>query len=142
MPRSPFLLWHAIGGMALVVSPVTPSFASAPQEIRGHWINARRTVVVQIADCGIALCGTVVWSTDAAQRDAARGGTAVLNGTVVMSGLMPASNGRWRGFLFAPDLGRRVKGTLTLEGPTIRIKACDLGGLLCRSQIWSRSDTN
>lgn len=113
--------------------------AAPAADIRGDWVNPRGTVIIRIVDCESGLCGTVVWSAPAAQRDAIRGGTADLNGTRVMSGFLPSSERRWRGTLFLPDQNRTVKATIELKNRNaLQVKGCELAGLLCRSQSWNR----
>lgn len=110
----------------------------ATADIRGEWINDRRTAIVQIADCASGLCGRVVWSAAAARRDAARGGTSDLDGTLVMIGFVPSGQ-RWNGRLFLPDRNRTTKATITLlNSGGLRVRGCELGGLVCRSQTWNR----
>jgi uncharacterized protein (DUF2147 family) len=107
-------------------------------DIRGDWINKRQTAIIHIADCPSGLCGTVTWSAKAAQLDAANGGVTDLDGTTVMWGFN-LSLGRWRGKLYLPDQNRTVKGTIEMHGPNeLLVKGCELGGLVCRSQTWSR----
>ena len=111
----------------------------APGDIRGEWINQRATAIIRIADCPPGLCGTVIWSAAKARSDAARGGTTELNGTKVISGLMPLSRRRWRGKLFLPDHNRTVGAEIELqENGQLRVKGCEMGSLLCRSQLWNR----
>jgi uncharacterized protein (DUF2147 family) len=108
-------------------------------DIRGEWVNKGPTAIIRIAECPTGLCGTVIWSAPKAKRDAARGGTAELDGTVVMFDVVPASERRWRGRLFLPDQNRTVRATIELRGANqLRVKGCELGGLLCRSQGWTR----
>jgi len=115
--------------------------ASGPPsvDIRGEWINQRRTAIIRIADCPSGLCGTVIWSAAAARSDATRGGIAELNGTTVMSGFAPSSGQRWRGKLFLPDHNRTVRGEIELRAnDELRVKGCEMAGLVCRSQVWNR----
>jgi uncharacterized protein (DUF2147 family) len=115
--------------------------ASLPSmaDIRGQWINERGTAIIHIADCPSGLCGTIVWSSAAARSDAARGGTAELNGTEVMSGFVALSGRRWRGKLFLPDHNRTVKADIELQDKDLlRVKGCEVAGLVCRSQRWIR----
>lgn len=112
----------------------------APSDIRGDWVNERQTAVIRISDCPMGLCGVVIWSAPIAQRDAARGSARVLNGMTVMRDFAPSNGARWRGRLFLPDLNRSVKATIELQGggTRLRVKGCELGGLVCKSQIWNR----
>lgn len=112
--------------------------APAAVDLRGEWINPKGTAVIQIADCPSGLCGTVVWSAPLARRDAARGGTITLNGTIVMSGFV-RSGQRWRGRLFLPDRNRTVRATITLlNNSELKVTGCELAGLVCKSQTWNR----
>ncbi|WP_155262838.1 DUF2147 domain-containing protein [Sphingomonas segetis] len=125
-----------IAAMLLMLSQTGAATAA---DIHGEWVNKGATAIIRIADCPTGLCGTVIWSTPKAQSDAARGGTAELNGTVVMSGFVPASERRWRGRLFLPDQNRMVRVAIELRGANeLRVKGCELGGLVCRSQTWTR----
>lgn len=127
-----------IAAMLLLAAQV-----SAPQaDIRGEWLNQPATVIVRISDCPSGLCGTVVWSAASAKRDAARGGTVALDGTTVMSGFVVKRQG-WRGRLYLPDVNRTVAATITLDrAGKLRVRACELGGLVCRSQMWARRPAN
>jgi len=108
-------------------------------DIRGDWINQRGTAIIRIADCPSGLCGTIVWSMAKARSDAARGGTAELNGTEVMSGFVPRPGRRWRGRLFLPDHNRTVKAEIDLhDDDELRVTGCEMAGLVCRSQRWNR----
>jgi uncharacterized protein (DUF2147 family) len=108
-------------------------------DIRGDWMNQARTAVVRIADCGPGLCGTIIWSAPRAQRDARRGGTVELNGTVVMTGFVLSFRDGWRGRLFLPDRNRTVEATIQLRDKSaLEVRACELGGLVCKSQAWTR----
>ena len=113
--------------------------ATPAADIQGEWINSRRTAVIRIADCSSGLCGTVVWTAAAAQRDALRGGTAHLDGATVMWAFIPMSMHRWRCSLFLPDQNRTVKATVELPANArLRVRGCELAGLVCKSQTWTR----
>ena len=115
------------------------SSAAPSADVRGEWINQRKSAIIRVADCPSGLCGTVVWSAPSAQRDSTRGGTTELNGTIVMFGFVSASKQRWRGKLFLPDLNRTVRATIELgSGGQLRVKGCDVAGLVCRTQTWTR----
>ena len=118
--------------MALAIAP-----SASPE---GEWINQAGSVIVRIAPCESGLCGTVSWASETAQKDAARGGTALLVGTEVMYAFVPVGEGRWQGRLFLPDVRRRVKATLRWDASDrIAIRGCEFGGVICRTQYWWRS---
>ena len=113
--------------------------AAAP--IEGKWTNPANSVTIAIGPCGEALCGTVVWASDKAKADAARGGTAELVGATLLSGFSPAGKGKWRGRLFVPDMNKRVRADLSLtSAASLKVRGCLVGKAVCRSQTWSRAD--
>jgi uncharacterized protein (DUF2147 family) len=125
-----------IAATLLVISQAS---AATTADIHGEWVNQAGTAIVRIADCPSGLCGTLIWSAPKARSDAARGGTAELNGTTVMLGFVPTSDGRWRGRLYLPDHNRTVNATIKLHDDNeLRVTGCELGGLVCRSQRWGR----
>ena len=69
--------------------------AAAPASIEGRWVNPSNSVIIDIAPCAQALCGTVVWATPKAQQDA-RKGTPNLIGTQLLTDLQ-AMGSEWEG---------------------------------------------
>jgi uncharacterized protein (DUF2147 family) len=117
--------------------------AQGPQSpLAGYWSNPSASVVVLVAPCpDEGWCGTVTWSSDKAAADAARAGTTKLVGTEILHGFVAAGENRWKGRLFVPDLNRRSKVQLRLiEGDRLEVRGCAVGGLLCKSQVWTRSE--
>lgn len=118
--------------MALALQP-------AEEAIDGRWANPGATVIIDIAPCGNARCGTVAWASEKAKADA-RKGAAELVGTALLSGLKLGNDGAWHGKLFVPDQRIRAKAKLVLNGgDRIRVSGCTLA-LFCRSQLWTRAD--
>ena len=66
-----------------------PFAASAQAAIEGHWVNPKGNVVVRVAPCGDAYCGTVIKASRHAQELARNGGTPHLIGTQILTGLRP-----------------------------------------------------
>ena len=66
--------------------------------------------------------------------------TAISMGlTELMSNVQPVGPNRWRADIFVPDRNLRAEGDLRLAGPrTLAVRGCAIGGLLCRSQDWTR----
>lgn len=115
----------------------SPALAASP--IEGNWTNPHHSVTVRIAPCGSRLCGRVVSASSRAKADAAAGGTPRLVGAELMSGLEQTGAGSWHGDIFVPDANRRAEADLRLVDPrTLEIQGCALGGLLCKSQVWTR----
>jgi uncharacterized protein (DUF2147 family) len=108
---------------------------------QGQWRNPQGSVIVSIAPCGEALCGVVDWASESAKADARRGGTEQLIGTEVFSQFSTKARGRWRGKLFVPDLNKRPKAEMRLLGPDqLKVTVCGAARLVCKSQVWVRTD--
>ena len=108
--------------------------------IDGRWVNPSGSVIIDIAACGEARCGTVKWASAKAINDA-RKGTDQLVGSNLLTELKEKKAGQWHGRLFVPDLNFRAHASLALEDPaTLKVRGCSVGGLLCRAQRWTRAD--
>lgn len=115
--------------------------AAVAQDIQGHWVNPKGNVVVRVAPCGDAYCGTVIKASAHAQAAAQAGGTPHLIGTQILSGLRPAGDGSFKGEVFDPKRNIRAPATIRVEGPdAISVKGCAIAGmLLCKEQRWTRA---
>lgn len=108
--------------------------------LSGYWSNQTGSVTVLIAPCvQDGWCGTVQWASDKAKADAARHGTPTLVGTELLHGFIAVAPDRWKGRLFIPDMNRTSKAELRLVDPDrVRIRGCAVGGMVCKSQTWTR----
>lgn len=123
---------------ALLLTAGAPPLPPSPY---GFWVNPHNNVVVRAAPCGANLCGRVAWASADAREDAREGGTAQLVGVQLLRNYRPASDGRWAGTVFVPDMGRSFSSTVTpLGGSTLKVQGCLVGGFFCRSQLWRRVD--
>jgi uncharacterized protein (DUF2147 family) len=124
-----FLATFALSALAAAV-PVT---ASAQAPLEGRWKNPRGSVIVNVARCGNALCGTVSWAS-AGNRE-----KGVAPGTRVLSDLRSQGGGVYKGRAFEPK--RNISGSATVRqvGPNVMVvKGCAVMGLFCKSQRWTR----
>lgn len=114
--------------------------AATTAAIEGQWRSPGGNSIIAIAPCGPALCGTVVWASAQAKKDAAKT-TNQLVGTQLLTGVQPVKDGRWQGRLFIPDKNMRVTAKIALAAPTqLRVSGCLAGKALCRSSTWTRID--
>ena len=110
--------------------------ASAPasaQALEGRWTNPKKSVIVNVARCGEAYCGTVAW---ASAKNRAKGAEP---GTRVLTDLRPQGNGIYKGRAFEPK--REIRGSATVRqvGPNVMVvKGCAVAGLFCKEQRWTR----
>ena len=120
-------------GLALVALPSTAD--ALP--IEGKWQNPKDSVIVDVTRCGAGLwCGKVSWASPKARRKA-DGRLRV--GTQLLSGLKADGQGGYRGRAYVPR--RQIHGTAIVRHAgrdALIVKGCTLGGLLCKSQRWTR----
>ncbi len=111
------------------------------ETIQGNWLNPNGSVIINIAPCGDALCGRVVWASEKAQQDARKGGTNTLVGTELLSGFLPEKEGTgWSGKVFVPDIKKRSRAEIHQVTPDqLKVTGCAVGRLLCKSQTWTRT---
>ena len=135
--------------LALCVAAAMPAQASGPvrtsaaspsrDPIFGTWTNPRRTIVVKILLCGSELCGEIVAAGAEAQNDAREAGVERLIGTELLQDYRKTGSGRWTGTVFVPDMARSFSSHIVQRSPDVlRISGCILGGLICKSQDWTR----
>lgn len=116
----------------------------APQQtshtsIEGFWKNPIGSAIISIMPCGNTVCGKVVWASQRGQREVTRTTSHVV-GTTVLTDVKPGKNG-WSGKLFIPDDNIHVSARLQLLGERkLKLTGCGVFGLICRTQIWTRTD--
>ena len=114
--------------------------AGTQAAVRGKWVNPSKSVIIEIAPCGAVLCGTVVWASEKAKRDA-RKGTQQLVGTKLLTGLKPSSTQVWKGKIFVPDHNIHASAKLRPEGAThLKVSGCKM--MICKSQTWTKTHQN
>lgn len=128
-----------LGAALLWLAPL-PALAG---DVTGVWQRPSGTSRIEIAPCGSALCGTLVWlktpRADTQNPDPAKRARSLL-GTRTVMGMKPAGDtGVWTGKVYNAEDGKTYSGRMTLEGPNrLSLKGCVLGGLICRGETWSR----
>lgn len=111
--------------------------AAASSPLDGIWRSPGGNTIIKIAPCGDNPCGTVVWATDKAKKDASKT-TAELVGAQLLTGLQQDKKGHWAGKLFIPDRNMRVTAKLDRLSPTqLKVSGCAAGKALCKAQVWT-----
>jgi len=126
---------------ALAALLAAPAMATAQpaRSPEGLWLNPHGSVAVRTGACGDRICGWVVWASDEAQKDARGSGIDRLIGTELLENYRPYGPARWSGTVFVPDMNRHFASEIDALSPTrLKIKGCIFGGLICKSQVWSR----
>lgn len=130
-----------IGALALFasVSLASASQATAAEpDLFGVWRNPKNTVHLEIKPCGASACGYVIWASPKAQADARKGSGKELIGMQLLRDFERAGRS-WRGKVFVPDLNMTLGGAARpIDAVHLEAKGCLIGGLLCKSQVWSR----
>ena len=95
---------------------------------------------VRIARCGSAYCGTIVAvqgeAKDVNNPDAGLKGRNLV-GVQMISNIQPAGAG-FSGQLYNYKDGKTYTGKMSFEGKAMQLSGCVLGGLICRSQTWTK----
>ena len=117
----------------------------------GTWLTQAGTSRIRVADCGGALCGTIVWlkepndpdtgkpKTDKNNSDASKRSRPLL-GVQIVLGMKPAGTDKWNGQVYNAEDGKTYSGNLTMVGgDSLQLQGCALGGLVCKSQAWTRA---
>ena len=125
---------------ALAAAMVLAASNPSAEAIEGHWMHPEQTVIIRLEPCGDVMCGTVTWATERAQRDARKGADRLI-GARLLTGFQRNKKGIWKGRIFVPDYDLQVSGKIQpLDANRLKVSGCALGGLLCRTQVWKRSD--
>ena len=127
-----------IAAAALFTAPAVAAPGASP--LAGQWTNPKHTVTVRIAACGRgAYCGRVTAASAKAKADALKGSGRALIGTELMRDFRPDGAGGWRGTLYVPDVRQTADATMRKVGRnSIEVRGCGLGGLVCKTQMWTR----
>ena len=129
--------------LALLAIPLGASQSRAETSADGLWLNPKHSLAVLTSTSGTlgktSLSGRIVWASKEAQADATDASVPRLLGTELLEDYHPRGKGVWQGTVFVPDMGRRFYSEIdTLLPDRLKVKGCILGGLLCKSQVWTR----
>lgn len=116
------------------------------QSVTGAWSTGKARV--RIADCGGALCANVTALNEPNDEngkpkvdknnasEALRSRRIV--GISILSGMRPNGDNSWKGSIYNPEDGKTYSASMTLQGASLKVQGCALGGLICKTQMWSR----
>jgi uncharacterized protein (DUF2147 family) len=141
---------HILAAAALLMLTGTGT-AMAADPI-GTWLTQGGNSRIRIADCGGALCGTIVWlkepndpdtkkpKTDKNNSDAAKRSRPLI-GVQIVLGMKPAGADKWTGQVYNAEDGKTYSGNLTYSGGNaLQLQGCALGGLVCKGQAWTKAN--
>lgn len=108
----------------------------------GTYLSESGETRVKIAKCGSAHCGTIV-AVQGDAKDVHNPDPALRNRSLVgirmISDIQPAGEG-FTGQLYNYKDGKTYKGKMAFQGKAMQLSGCVLGGLICRSQTWTKLD--
>ena len=130
---------RVVASISMFVAASAGAQPRAAAPIDGYWKNPIGSAIIQIAPCGDLLCGKVVWASARGQREVAQHTSNVV-GMTVLTGVRYA-RGHWSGSLYIPDDNIHVSAKLQLlPDRRMKLTGCGLMGLICRTQIWTRTE--
>jgi uncharacterized protein (DUF2147 family) len=137
----------ALAGAATALLAAAPAQAADPN---GTWLTEGGKSHVRIANCGGAICGRIVWlkepndpetgkpKTDKRNADAGKQSRPMIGVEIVLS-MKPSGADKWTGQVYNAEDGKTYSGSVTMEGASaLKLEGCALGGLVCKSQSWTR----
>jgi uncharacterized protein (DUF2147 family) len=138
---------------AVAVACFAMAWPARAADPTGVWLTEDDEARVRIYRCGQNLCGMVLSlkepnepatgkpKLDKFNQDKSKRARPIV-GIELMSGLKPtATPDQWEGSLYNPEDGDTYKGILTVESLlTLKLQGCVLGGLICKSETWKRTN--
>ena len=135
---------------AVALLALTGSEGALAADPTGTWLTQTGGSRIKVADCGGALCGTIIWlkepndpdtgkpKTDKNNSDAAKRSRLLL-GVQIVLGMKPAGADKWTGQVYNAEDGKTYSGNLTFSGGnSLQLQGCALGGLVCKGQTWTK----
>jgi len=123
----------AAGCLALGLITTLPPAPARADDATGVWLRDTGLSKVKFAPCGGALCGTIAWIKPGVD-------TPAKIGQQVFSDMKPTGANAWSGTAFNPEDGKTYTGKMSLSGNTLTTQGCAMGGMICKSSTWTRSN--
>lgn len=128
---------YAVFGILVLANPVV----AQAQDPSGTYLSETGETRVRIAKCGSAFCGTIV-AVQGEAKDVNNPDpqlrTRNLVGVQMISNIQPAGEA-FTGSLYNYKEGKTYTGKMNFKGGNaMQLSGCILGGLICRSQTWTK----
>jgi uncharacterized protein (DUF2147 family) len=128
--------------LAVVVLAALPAHAATP--VTGKWLNRDKDSIIEIGQCGAAVCGRVHQilkptpdgkpAVDRYNPNPALKTRPIL-GLTILSGFAPSSDA-WKGKIYDPRNGKSYTSYLARNPDgTLKVQACI--AFLCQTQTWT-----
>lgn len=116
-------LAFATGAALATFGAMTAAHATSAN---GTWLRSNGAHVLAF-DCGGGLGLKVTKSPEANKV-----------GKTIMCGAKPAGPNKWKGTVLNLDDNQKYSGTVSLNGGSLTLSGCVLGGIICKDDTWSR----
>jgi uncharacterized protein (DUF2147 family) len=100
-------------------------------EVFGTWLRDTGDEKVKFEPCGDAICGDIAWLKPGSGLNAKIGKRLFFD-------MRPSGANSWTGKAASSDTGSIYSGKMSIEGSTLIISGCIVGGLICKSANWRR----
>ena len=110
--------------------------ALAADPIEGLWqtqADEGAFAFVAVKPCGPAFCGTIVKTFKG--KDEYQSPNL---GKQIVTGMTPDGSGGYKGKVLRPADNKVYNGKAAVSGGTMKLSGCVAGGLICKSQTWTR----
>jgi len=134
-------------GAAIALAALTLGTAEAA-DVDAVWLSNDGQARIKVQPCGANLCGTIVWlaqpldaDTGKAKLDKNNPDSSLRSRPVLglqMLEAKPDRDGQWRGTIYNGQNGKTYPVTVHAEAAALKIQGCAMGGILCRTQTWTR----
>ena len=127
------MIGRLIVGLGFCFSLVLAASPALADDVTGVWLRESGASKVKFAPCGGAICGTLVWIKEGTD-------TPAKVGQRLFSNMKSTGPNAWAGSYSNPDDGKTYDAKMTLSGGTLTTSGCALGGVICRSSTWTRTN--
>ena len=124
-----------------------PAIAEGGTDPAGVWLTQAGDAKVQIAHCGSAICGTIVWlkapidratgkpQVDDKNPDPAKARRPIIGLNLFLN--MKLAGSKWSGRIYNADNGKTYASNVSLVGyKALKVEGCVM--MFCGSETWTR----
>jgi uncharacterized protein (DUF2147 family) len=122
--------------LSLAAAAVLAAGTALADPIEGIWqtqADDGAFAMVRIEPCGAAFCGTITRTF--------KGGTEYESpnkGKQIVRAMVPQGGGAYTGQVWRPANDKVYNGKATVSGMKMDLAGCVAGGLICKSQTWTK----
>ena len=125
----------------LAVLALVTTTQATTQSPLGRWLTQSGNLVIEIAPCGPALCGSVAEvRANRSMEDLSKSvaGPPPAIGTKIITDLVPYGD-EWQGKIFNRENGKTYDCLIARDGPNLRVRPYIFMSLIGQTQIWQRA---